>query len=435
MSKCNLFFFSFLLLSYSILAQTLTSKQEKAIRNTIASQFGELHAQSCLLQIGAANFQYLDGDTLFNPQGFHYLFRLKGDTLERLDHSLFHGADNNRFLFTYNHNLYALGGYGYFTTNNNLKYFNLRLKEWCYVKTVGEVPSFIFGPAYKQGNYIYSFNNCKAGNNVESDSLDANDYRLDLKTMQWQRVISNMEHHSFFPKPNFIFTKDYLILLKDLKTMVIAPQLNKFMVISNEDFGIGIVSKLILVDGNSCTFNRFNNIQSKEIFLDFDNIWKANIIKAKDIVWKQEEPVKTNTFFIIICSIIVAIGISFVSFFTYVKRKETHISSNPIDIEEPKELILQAIQAKAEVHTDHKELKRITQVFMDLTVSEINWDEMDKILNISHLEGDSRKLRRHRLLKDFPEGMITRNKAENDKRRFTFLLNRAILEKFYNSKL
>jgi hypothetical protein len=72
---------------------------------------------------------------------------------------------------------------------------------------------------------------------------------------------------------------------------------------------------------------------------------------------------------------------------------------------------------------------------MDLTVSEINWDEMDKILNISHLEGDSRKLRRHRLLKDFPEGMITRNKAENDKRRFTFLLNRAILEKFYNSKL
>jgi hypothetical protein len=244
-----------------------------------------------------------------------------------------------------------------------------------------------------------------------------------------------MDHHAFSLKSKFIFTEDYLILPSDLKSMVIATRLNKYMVINNEDYGIGIVSKLNLVDGNSCTFNRFNNMQSKEILLDFDNIWKANIIKAKDIVWKQEEPVKTNTFFIIICIIIVAIGISFVCFFTYIKRKETHISINTIDIEEPKELILQAIQVKAESHTDHKELKRITQVFMDLTVSEINWDEMDKILNISHLEGDSRKLRRHRLLKDFPEGMITRNKAENDKRRFTFLLNRAILEKFYNSKL
>jgi hypothetical protein len=428
--------FTFLLLfSSSLFSQKLSIKQEKAIRNTIASQFGELHAQSCLLQIGAANFQYLDGDTLFNPQGFHYVFHLKGDSLERLDHSLFHGGDNNRFLFTYNHNLYALGGYGYFTTNNNLKYFNLRLKEWCYVKTVGDVPPFILGPAFKHGEYIYSFNNFKAGNNVEPDLLDSNDYRLNLKTMQWQRISSSMDHHAFFPKSKFIFMRDYLILFNDLKTMVIATHLNQFKVINNEDYGIGLATKLNLVNGNSCTFNRFNNIQSKEILLDFDNIWKENIIKAKDIVWKQEEPVKTNTFFISICIIIVAIGISFVSFFTYVKRKKIHISSNPIDIDEPKELILQAIQVKAESHTDHKELKRITQVFMDLTVSEINWDEMDKILNISHLEGDSRKLRRHRLLKDFPEGMITRNKAENDKRRFTFLLNRAILEKFYNSKL
>lgn len=424
-----------LLFSYSIFSQILSKKQETAIRNTISAQFGEAHAQSYMLHMGAANFQYLNGDTLFNPHGFNYVFRLKADTLERLDHSMFHGSDNNRFLFTHHNNLYALGGYGYFTTNNHLKYFNAKLKEWCFVKTKGTVPPFILGPAYKQGNFIYSFNNFKSGNNVEPDSLDANDYRLDLETMQWQRVISTMENHTFFSKPQFIYTKDYLVLLKDLKTMVIAPHLNKYIVISNEDFGIGTLSKLNLVDENKCTFNRFNEIRSSNAVLDFDNIWKANTTKAKDIVWKLEEPSNTSTFFATICIIIVLIGVIIAGAFVYLKRKKQNVSSIIEEIEEPKELILQPIQAKVESHTDHKELKRIAQLFIDLNVSEINWDEMDKILNISHLEGDSRKLRRHRLLKDFPEGMITRNKAEIDKRRFMYLINRSILENFYNTKL
>lgn len=422
-----------LLFSFPIFSQILSKKQETAIRNTIAAQFGESHALSYMLHVGTGNFQYLNGDTLFNPHGFHYVFRLTADTLERLDHSVFHGSDNNRFLFTHHNNLYALGGYGYFTTNNHLKYFNAKLKEWCFVKTKGTVPPFILGPAYKQGNFIYSFNNFKSGNNVEPDSLDANDYRLDLETMQWQRVISNMENHAFFSKPQFIYTKDYLVLLKDLKTMVIAPHLNKYIVISNEDFGIGTLSKLNLVDENKCTFNRFNEIRSSNAVLDFDNIWKANTTKAKDIVWKVHEPSNTNALFMIIMACIIVA--STMGIYRYVKRKPKPNLSNVTEAEEPKELILQPIQAKVESHTDHKELKRIAQLFIDLNVSEINWDEMDKILNISHLEGDSRKLRRHRLLKDFPEGMITRNKAEIDKRRFMYLINRSILENFYNTKL
>lgn len=422
-----------LLFSYSIFSQILSKKQETAIRITIAAQFGEAHAQSYMLHMGAANFQYLNGDTLFNPHGFHYVFRLTADTLERLDRSVFHGSDNHRFLFTYNNNLYALGGYGFFTTNNHLKYFNKRLKEWCFVKTKGNVPPFILGPAYKQGDYVYSFNNFRHGNNVEPDSLDPNDYRLDLKSMKWQRVTSNMQHHAFFSKPYFIYTKNYLVLLKDLKTMVISPQLNKYIVISNEDFGIGTLSKLNVVDGNTCEFNRFNEIRSSNVVLDFDNIWKANTTKAKDIVWKVDELNNTSVIFVIIMACMILI--STISVYKFVKRKQNKTVCNVIEFEEPKELILESIQAKVESHTDHKELKRIAQLFMDLNGSEVNWDEMDKILNISHLEGDSRKLRRHRLLKDFPEGMITRNKAEIDKRRFMYSINRSILENFYNTKL
>ena len=101
MLKLNCVFF--FLLSISISAQTLTKKQETLIKNTIKAQFGEDEAKYQILNTGAKNFQYIDNDTLFNPHGFHYVFKLKGDTLERLDHSIFHGFDNHRFLFSHNH--------------------------------------------------------------------------------------------------------------------------------------------------------------------------------------------------------------------------------------------------------------------------------------------------------------------------------------------
>ena len=90
---------------------------------------------------------------------------------------------------------------------------------------------------------------------------------------------------------------------------------------------------------------------------------------------------------------------------------------------------------KQEANTEPKELKRIVQNFIDLKSEELSWEEMDKILNISHLEGDSRKLRRHRLLKDFPKGMITRRKDDKDKRRFIYFIDRSILQDYYNTNL
>ena len=61
-------------LPFSSFSQILTKKQESAIKNTIASQFGTSSLDGYNLYLGRANFQYLDGITLFNPQGYNYVF-------------------------------------------------------------------------------------------------------------------------------------------------------------------------------------------------------------------------------------------------------------------------------------------------------------------------------------------------------------------------
>ena len=63
------------------------------------------------------------------------------------------------------------------------------------------------------------------------------------------------------------------------------------------------------------------------------------------------------------------------------------------------------------------------QLFGMVTKSVLTIDELDELLNITHLEPDSRKLRRFRLLKELSKShpfMISRVKDKDDKRRFNY---------------
>jgi hypothetical protein len=56
-------------------------------------------------------------------------------------------------------------------------------------------------------------------------------------------------------------------------------------------------------------------------------------------------------------------------------------------------------------------------------------DELDTLLEISHMEFDSRKLKRHRLLSDLEKtnpGLIQRQKDETDKRRFIYSIHKIV---------
>ena len=80
-----LYFFCF----YNFSAQILTPKQENQINLLLASKFPETKLNSNSFNNGAASFQYIGKDIFYNLNGFHYLFKLSGDSLIRMDHSIF----------------------------------------------------------------------------------------------------------------------------------------------------------------------------------------------------------------------------------------------------------------------------------------------------------------------------------------------------------
>jgi hypothetical protein len=420
-------------LPFSYFSQILTKKQESAIKNTIASQFGEQFAKNINLNLGSTNFQNLAGDTLFNPDGLNYVFKLTSDTLLRLDQSIFHGADNNRFLFTYNNKLYALGGYGHFTTNNNLKQFNFTNHEWQFVSCQGETPPFILGPAYIHGKYLYSFNNFKSGNNIVKDQFDTNTYRLNLETKQWQRVYNNLLIKHNIERRSIYYTNDYLMLYFNLNSLLINVKLNAIITINNEENGFGLANVLKRINGDSLFFEPFIEQKGKEVILDLNQIWQSHAKQSKAINWELQlaqephNPYKKMLLASIVFSIVLVILLVLL-----LKKNKSILqltlkqnNSEP-DLDETVKDVDQIIENNIQ--------KKVVEIFLNSQKTELSVEELDELLEISHLTDDSRRLRRHRMLIEFPEGFITRTKSNADKRSFIYKLNLDLLKEIQKKK-
>ena len=101
LKKCTLILLIITGFPNLITAQKLTAKQETTIRKTIEAQYGDYNS-TIWLNTGMSTFCVVNKDTLYNPDGFHYVFKLSGDSAIRLDHSIWHGGNFRRFLFSDN---------------------------------------------------------------------------------------------------------------------------------------------------------------------------------------------------------------------------------------------------------------------------------------------------------------------------------------------
>ena len=420
-------------LPFGSFSQILTKKQETSIKNTIASQFGEQFAKNINLNLGSTNFQNLNGDTLFNPDGFNYVFKLTSDTLLRLDHSIFHGSSNSRFLFGYKNKLYALGGYGHFITNNNLNYFNLKTNEWNFVPCKGDAPDFILGPAYISGQFLYSFNNFKTGNNAEQNQFDTTAYRLNLDTKEWQVIFSNFLKKIQISPPKKIETNDYLVLINSLKTIIIASRLNRYIEINNEDFGIGLNNSLKIVFRNTLFFENSSKEKDWEIVLNLNQIWQSHAKQSKAINWELQRAQEPHNPYkkMLLASIVFSIVLVILLVLLLKKNKSIlqlilkQNNSEP-DLDETVKDVEQIIENNIQ--------KKVVENFLNSQKTEMSVEELDELLEISHLTDDSRRLRRHRMLIEFPEGFITRTKSNADKRSFIYKLNLDLLKEIQKKK-
>ena len=391
-------------------AQTITEKQQKIIKATVAKQFGEV-SNTLNFDNEINNICTIGIDTFYNRGGFYYLFQLKGDSAIRLDRSSYHGANFNSYFFSWQNTIYLLGGYGFFTTHNNLISFNKNNREWNKINTGGNGPEFIHGISFRNNNKIYSFNNFKAGNNVSKDLLDSSLYVLDLTTMVWQK--HKMPIVDLIVIPNVVSTADYFWYQNDHLTILINKKEIKFEIIENEKLNLTRNNNFISLKDNSLLFEESSPIKSyrKITQLNLDSVWLV-YIKSSSALYKpnQNTTIQPSNGISPLWFLISIIPLILIFFIYKRKTKVTASKSNPIELDQIQDNQLEILVLK------------ITKLNKGI----LNMEELDNLLDITHLEAESRKLRRFRKLSEINQwqpGFIIRVKDEEDKRRFLYQIN------------
>lgn len=394
----------------TLFSQTLTYKQEKAIHQIVCPQFGEIGVFKPP-NLGSEMFCNIEKDTFYNISGYHFLFRLKGDTLERIDKCIYHGANFGRYLFTWNKTIYALGGYGFFTTNNNLEYFNSLTKEWSFQPTRGDVPSYIHGLALKTDHYLYSFYNSKGGNAATEDISNTDIYRLDLDSMTWKKF-PNLNKEILQLKLSIVFyLRDYVFLVASPNLILINKKELKYVQVNIKYVSLIYKGVNFKIDSNKLFYTYVGNSSQNplQLELNIDSLWAEFKSNSQSFILEPKEPKKKrNSNLVLFMASGMILPLAALAFL-YQRRKKLKTAT----VDSPSEIIIEELPIQTE----------IIENLINSSKNVLTTDELDYILKIGHLEQDSRKLRRHRLLSEIQKNhptLITRIKDVADRRRFLY---------------
>ena len=115
------------------------------------------------------------------------LYEFFNGSINRIDSSF---AQRNQYagaFFSYNNQLYLLGGYGFWKTKSILTKFNFNSGDWEYIKTEGVPPEGISNPVFTlQNNSLYLFDFFERPQN-QSPIKNPNLYSLNLETLTWEK--------------------------------------------------------------------------------------------------------------------------------------------------------------------------------------------------------------------------------------------------------
>lgn len=384
----------------TILAQRLTPNQTSTIRNIIIQHLGK-EANLRVLENGKAAFLPIGKDTFFNIHGLRYVFQLKSDSAIRLDKSIYHGSNFYRYLFEHDGKMMALGGYGMFVTNNNLEAFNAEAHEWYLVKTYGDVPKSIKGSGLRFGHFIYVLNNCIDGNNLNENRMDDYFYRLDLRNMEWSRFKEFRPEHRECVINDFFYLKDFVIAKGTNHSFIYNLKTQEYIYSDNDALGLKqFTGYNTNIHENKLDAWILDSLQTviKDPQRDIDALWRENIKLAQPLILEpsiiQQYPQRFYGFFIgLICLL------SGLIWFRKHKQNKANDSS----------------------------LHPLVQKMLQHSESSLTQEQLDQLLEIAHMEGESKKTKRHRLLAmiegQYP-GLIERQKDSSDKRRFLYFIHK-----------
>jgi hypothetical protein len=404
MSKRIWLVFIFTSLSFSLNASILTSNQ----KNTIAAQINKfIDSDKGISYVYESSGNVLtciiNNDTFYNPNGFHYIYHLKNGQAIRKDHSPYHGHNFRRNLIVYKNDIYLLGGYGFFETNNNLEKFSFKTKEWDYVPTTGDKPPFIRGTYLQKEELIYCFGNKKSGNNMEPEIYDEHIYKLNMASRVWEKFENINADLKNIKDPTEIYLKDYVVIVYSGFTNIINKKTFEYIKISNDELNftyVNIRDKEIIADENkfTCTYSGAIDNDFLKITNDADQLWKTHYMSVKPLVLEPNFFQSYSSYLMVFAFFAIVITLIW-----YFRLYKIIIPSKQVDALFP-----------------------IINRFVQIGKNKISLDELDEIFEINHMEAESKKSKRHRMLKNIAQkhpGFIQREKDELDRRKFSYNLD------------
>ena len=342
-----------------------------------------------------------DTTAYFNPNGTLHLFKInfgKEIKIEKISKGIYHGHNFQRYFFTYNSKIYSYGGQGLWSSFVGLLEFNKQNKEW-FQKKIKNYPlkakkvisSWLFGDKLK---VLISLD--RDFRKIEDDNLIFGE--IDLVTFKFNEIgkfSSVISNEMIIGKVNIIQESEKYMVREIRDDAECCCQL--FDKENGEIYYLNLIKDIPCLDGNSYVYAKKDTLYyrnskriTKSVLINEDAIYEKRSIQK--IYLENIKRQRTNKLFICLIVSLSSIITIIILVILVTRFRKKHLFDFPISIE--KNLIL----AKGQV------LKK---------------DEIDLILEISHMSFDSIKSKRSNLIKIINENgkvSIKRNRDKNDKR-------------------
>lgn len=347
----------------------------------------------------------LVNDTIgyLNPNGTLHLFEINfsdSTTVKKLSISKYHGSNFNRHLFYYNNQIYSFGGSGLFNSFGKLIEFDFNSGEW-FLKEITNLPLNSKGviSSWLYGDYIkvlFYVNNEK--NNISFGTLD-------LKNFIYEEELSfysDKNNSLYAPRGLLSYCNSRYSVMqfyyRRSKKAIIKVFDNKTGVISENTFykdrlSLDGISYAYIVD--STLFYRAANLTIDSLNLSQTRNF-SSLSYPKLYANKHEDSMSNKRVNYLLVGVIIILIMSYFTFITVKKSKPNGLINGTLAIEN--KLILK------------KGLK-------------LNREELDHLLEITHLNQDSSKTIRSRLINEINENgkiEILRERNPTDKRFFDY---------------
>lgn len=250
------------------------------------------------------------------------VYRLSNDTIQRIDNSYTHKMAKGSNLFMYNNTIYRYGGYGYWTSNNKLTFFDPNTQEWQIINSANGIYP---GGSYKSfhkilNDKLYVIGGSKVNpkdlnTNLKNDEL----WSFDFKTKKWENlgVLSqNIEYviPSFVINDNIFKTTKSTLQEIDLKNNLLKEYALKPLIQKSSQNHLPFVHK----DNIYLWIQYDSGLKLVKTKLDVLNF---NLINEQALV---------NNLNIIILNILIVISCMGILIFVFYSRKKFKNNSNKL---------------------------------------------------------------------------------------------------------